>query len=80
MNEVKESIVFCLPFLLSIIPIYMLILVGNKNKLGWLIGLVEQFLWLIWIIISSTWWLFPVNLALWIVYLRNYLKWNKEVK
>lgn len=78
MNEFTKEIVFYLPFLLSAITIYMTVLAGNKNKLAWLIGLVNQFLWLIWIILSSSFGLLPMNFALWIVYARNHLKWNKE--
>lgn len=73
----QEDIVKYLPWLLSVITIYMTILAGNNNKYAWIIGLVNQFLWLIWITASNTWGMIPMNIALWIVYFRNYLKWHK---
>ena len=67
-----------LPWLLSIITIYMTVLAGNKSRHAWLIGLGNQFLWLVFIIATATWGLLPMNLALWIVYGRNHLKWNRK--
>jgi len=72
----KEEIIKHLPYILSGITIYQMLLAGNKKRRAWLYGLVNQFLWLIWIILSSTWGLLPMNIALWIVYGRNYLKWK----
>ena len=71
-----ESIVIYLPWLLSAITIYSMLLAGNKKKGAWLVGLLNQFLWLVWIVLSSAWGLLPMNIALWIVYGRNYLKWS----
>lgn len=74
----KELIVNYLPWLLSVITIYMNVLAGNKNNLAWLFGLLNQILWLLWILISENYGLVPMNIALWVVCSRNYLKWNKE--
>lgn len=72
----KEQIIIYLPYLLSALTIYSMLLAGNKKRGAWLVGLVNQFLWLTWIILSSAWGLLPMNIALWIVYGRNYLKWK----
>lgn len=71
----KEIIIAFLPYLLSAITIYSMLLAGNKKKGAWAVGLVNQFLWLVWIIFSASWGLLPMNIALWVVYGRNYLKW-----
>lgn len=71
-----DFIIKYLPFLLSAITIYMMLLAGNKKRFSWLVGLLNQFLWLIWIVLSNSWGLLPMNIALWIVYSRNYLKWK----
>ena len=72
----KEIVIKYLPYLLSAITIYSMLLAGNKRKGAWAVGLVNQLLWLIWIILTSTWGLLPMNIALWLVYGRNYLKWS----
>lgn len=66
-----------LPWLLSAITIYMTVLAGNKHRLAWAVGLVNQALWLVWIVGTSTWGLLPMNAALWVVYARNHMKWSK---
>lgn len=65
-----------LPWLLSIITIYMTILAGNKHKNAWIVGLINQALWTLWIITTKTHGLLPMNIALWFLYGRNHLKWN----
>lgn len=72
----KITIIKYLPYLLSALTIYSMLLAGNKKKGAWLVGLVNQLLWLFWIILSSAWGLLPMNIALWVVYGRNYFKWN----
>lgn len=74
----KEAVIAYLPWLLSAITIYTMILAGNKRPGAWLIGLVNQLLWLVWITLSASWGLLPMNVALWIVYGRNYLRWTGE--
>lgn len=66
-----------LPWLLSLVTIYMTILAGNKHPKAWAIGLLNQALWLVWIVASSAWGLLPMNLALWVVYARNHSRWAK---
>lgn len=72
----KEQIIKYLPWLLSALTIWSMLLAGNKKRGAWLIGLVNQLLWLMWIMASHSWGLLPMNIALWIVYGRNYLKWS----
>ena len=76
LQSMKEYIINYLPWLLSAITIYSMLLAGNKRKAAWLFGLINQFLWLIWIINVGSWGLLPMNIALWVVYFRNYIKWN----
>lgn len=74
-----EFIAFYLPWLLSVLTIWMTLLAGNKYPSAWLVGLVNQALWLVWIVSTESWGLMPMNIALWIVYGRNHLKWNKLI-
>lgn len=72
----KEEIIKYLPYVLSAITIYSMLLAGNKKRGAWAWGLLNQCLWLVWIILSASWGLLPMNIALWVVYGRNYLKWK----
>lgn len=74
----KQNIIDYLPWLMSAITIYTMILAGNKRPGAWLVGLSNQLLWLVWIVLSSAWGLLPMNIALWVVYGRNHLRWRKE--
>ncbi len=74
----KDAVVIYLPWALSVITIYMNVLAGNKNKLAWLFGLLNQLLWMLWILTSGNYGLIPMNIALWVVYSRNYVKWDKN--
>lgn len=69
-------IVTYLPWLLSAITIWSMVLAGNKSPHTWIVGMFNQCLWLIWIIASESWGLVPMNFALWIVYFRNNIKWS----
>lgn len=73
----RDAIVTYMPWLLSVITIWMTLAAGNKHRLAWLIGLANQALWLSWIVASSAWGLLPMNIALWIVYGRNHWKWTR---
>jgi signal transduction histidine kinase len=66
-----------LPWLLSAITIYMTVLAGDKHRLAWAVGLLNQGLWLVWIFAAEAYGLIPMNIALWIVYARNHLKWYR---
>lgn len=69
-----------LPWLLSGITIWMTLLVGNKHKLAWLIGAINQVFWFIWIVGTQTWGMLPMNFALTYVYMRNHFLWKKDLK
>lgn len=71
-------IVKYLPWLLSVITIWMTVLAGNKHRSAWLIGLLNQALWLVWICAAGAWGLLPMNLALWAVYARNHWRWRAD--
>lgn len=72
----KEHLIQYLPWILSAITIYSMLLAGNKRRGAWVVGLVNQALWLIWIVLTAAWGLLPMNVALWIIYARNYIKWS----
>lgn len=65
-----------LPWLLSALTLISLYLAGDRNPMGWLVGLINQALWLVWILLTQTWGLLPMNLTLWLVFTRNYFKWR----
>jgi hypothetical protein len=73
----KTAIVQYLPWLLSVITIYMTVLAGNKSRHAWALGLGNQGLWLVWIVLAQAWGFLPMNLALWAVYGRNHIKWQR---
>ena len=75
--DLREATIIYLPWLLSVITIWMTVLAGNKHQSAWLVGLVNQALWLAWIVASASWGLLPMNFALWIVYGRNHWKWSQ---
>jgi len=64
-----------MPWIMSVITIYMTVLAGNKSRYAWAIGLFNQALWMAWIIATESWGFLPMNIALWIVYARNHFKW-----
>ncbi len=64
-----------LPWLLSVITIYMTILAGNNDPMAWIVGMFGQAAWLFWIIASEAWGLVPMNIVLWGLYGRNLRKW-----
>ena len=72
----KDAIIQYLPWLLSLITIYSMLLGVNKKRGAWIVGLTNQALWLLWIILSSAWGLLPMNIALWVIYYRNFIKWK----
>lgn len=72
----RTEITTYLPWLLSVITIWMTVLAGNKHPSAWFVGIINQALWLGWIVMTENWGFLPMNLALWVVYGRNHLKWN----
>jgi hypothetical protein len=68
----------CLPYLLSAISIYMVMLTGKKRAVGWFVGLFGQIGWSVWILYTGTMGLIPMNLTLWFLYLKNYVAWEES--
>jgi hypothetical protein len=77
--NLSANIATWLPYLLSAVTIYTMILAGNRRRGAWAVGLVNQALWLIWIAVVGAWGLIPMNIALWIVYTRNHVKWRADI-
>lgn len=65
-----------LPWLLSVLTIYMTFLQGEKHQSAWIVGLFNQVLWLLFAVTTHTWGLLPLNAALWYLYIRNFIKWD----
>lgn len=65
-----------IPYILSALTLYTMFLAGDKKRVAWSIGLINQALWLFWIILMGTWGLLPMNIGLWVVYYRNFKKWS----
>lgn len=74
----KSLVVVYLPYVLSAISVFQIILAGDKSPRAWAVGLVNQVFWLVWILTSQTYGLLPMNLAIWVVYTRNHLKWKHD--
>lgn len=64
-----------LPVMLSVFTIIGMWLIGNKNKLGWVVGLLNQSLWVTFAVIFKAWGLLPLTVVLIVVYTRNLYKW-----
>lgn len=69
-----------LPYLLSVITLWMNLLAGNLKPYAWLVGLINQAIWLFWIIFTQKYGFLPMNIGLWYVYFRNHQKWYKKIK
>lgn len=53
-------------------------LAGNKNPLGWMVGLFNQILWLLFIVLFEAYGLLPLSAFLTVVYTRNLIRWKAE--
>jgi len=67
-----------LPWIISLVTIYMIFLVGNKDIKGWIVSGFCQILWTTFIIASSSWGLFLLNISMYYLTIRNFIKWRKE--
>jgi len=74
----RQYIVEYLPWLLSVVTLYMTFLQGEKKAAGWLVGLANQVLWLAWIAASTSWGLLPLNIGLSVLFIRNWMKWRQS--
>lgn len=74
----KLIIINYLPYLLSVLTIYSLLLAGNNCKSAWIVGIIGQLLWFVWIYMTKAWGLALGAIVLLCVYIRNYIKWSKN--
>ena len=75
----KQDLITYLPWLLSTGTIATNWFIGNRAWYCWYIGLATQAVWFVWIPLSGTWGLLPTTIFLTIVFLRNLLKWRREL-
>ena len=67
-------------YLLSIISLVTLWLIGNKNKAGFVLGLLNQVLWIWYALMLKQYGLLVGVIAYAAIYIRNLIKWNKDEK
>ena len=67
-------------YLLSIISLVTLWLIGNKNKAGFILGLLNQVLWIWYALMLKQYGLLVGVIAYAVIYIRNLIKWNKDEK
>ena len=53
-------------------------LAGNKNNLGWLLGVLGGVPWVAFIVVWDVWGLAPLVIGLQIIYVRNLMRWWRE--
>jgi hypothetical protein len=63
-------------YVISIFSLISLWLVGNKNKWGWVVGILNQILWTIYAIRLQQWGLLIGVVAYTIVNVRNLIRWK----
>jgi len=51
---------------------------SRRNKWGWLLSICTQVLWLVYAVDTKQWGFIPGSLAYGVVYLKNFLNWNKK--
>ena len=68
-----------LDWIAGILELIGLYLVGNKNRLGFLINLSCIFFWVLYVYVNrTTYGILPVVLTASVINIRNYIKWKKE--
>lgn len=65
-------------YILSAVSLTSLWLMGNKNKLGIVVGLVGQILWLTYALMLKQYGLIIGVVAYTIIHVRNLIKWARE--
>ena len=65
-------------FILSALSLLSLWLMGNKNKLGIVVGLANQLLWVVYAVMLKQYGLLIGVIAYMIIHIRNLAKWSKE--
>lgn len=54
------------------------LLIGNKLKIGWILGVAMQVLWLVYAVATRQWGFVASALAFGFMNTRNYLKWRGD--
>ena len=65
-------------FILSALSLLSLWLMGNKNKLGIVVGLANQLLWVVYALMLKQYGLLVGVCAYTIIHIRNLEKWTRE--
>ncbi len=65
-------------FILSALSLLSLWLMGNKIKLGIVVGLANQLLWVVYAVMLKQYGLLIGVIAYTIIHIRNLAKWSKE--
>lgn len=73
----KHSLVVWMPYAISIISIYVLIIAGKKHPFTWHFAVIEQLLWITWILISKNYGLLPITIFVLISCIRNIFLWRE---
>ena len=67
-----------LPWGLSGLTFWSMVLAGDKKRLAWHIGLINQVFWMVYVITTKQWGLVPLTILMTGVYIRNLIKWKKN--
>jgi hypothetical protein len=67
-----------LPWFLSVLTIWMVVLQGDKSPRAWVVGCANQCGWLLWVMLTDTWGFLPMTVVLSALYVRNYFKWRRD--
>ena len=66
------------PWIISILTIWMMVDIGNKNIRGWYVGLFTQVLWTIWQVVIGARGFALLNIVMYFVCARNIYIWKSE--
>ena len=69
-----------LTYCMSAVAVWSLYLMGNKNKYGPIVGIVNQVMWIYYVLYTEEWGLMIGVIVYTIVHIRNTYKWAKEDK
>jgi len=70
-----------LDWIAGILELYVIYTVGNKNRWGWLLGVLCCFIWILYIVVTkSTYGMLPTLIPVIVINIRNFIKWSEEDK
>lgn len=78
-ENLKQVIITYLPYLISIVTLWVMKITGDNNPKAWLFTILNQFLWLFWIWISGNNGFIILNIGIIAISLRNHFKWKKKI-